>query len=587
MGGHPTCTRNVSDTKTSQCSPDGWSAPRLSMALLHAKAGQYDVFKTKVEAKGATIKAIDENSLKDLLEHIQERLEKGLTEAWLSKEGYDYDSAAVFRDAAGKDQLRAMPYKPAAEASKAVEELIKKTWDVDKVWNDPEEQWARAIVEQFVFTSYAGPGVVYGSDDKSLYDKYPTTYPIAAACQHFSTFCIRSRGFTLDQVTKSGMLGCACSGGTTSLPCFNGQDTSPSLAKDPRWIAADAAYNADKATHDAAEAAAKKAKKEGATPAPVPPLKLHSAYGYPKQTAAPAFATTQALTSNPINLTPGSVVAFNPGGGASTYQDLGSTTHVASVLRVAGGRIQFMDTGVVTGNDAQSGGGEGGMADHSFRTGGLPAATSCVGWGRLAPAPNLAAAVGALAKSRPIGLVRLVVVDTQVQGQPRLCFVSKLLYMRYPLSRLIWSLHGLPVENLSVLWLVYAPQNAGKGGWADQLLADAAPSTAPSTLLVKDKGRLLHINVVRGDAGTVSVYRHKMAGNDNGWTKDLGGTLASPPPTPEMRLIVSATKGATQPTLEAWCENRENFDKRFFQATSGGPGGVDSGDVDVAFFRPA
>lgn len=587
MGGHPSCTRNVSDKGASQCSPDGWEAPRLSLALLHAKAGQYDVFKTKVESQGTTIKTLDEASLKSLLEHIQERLEKGVTEAWLSKEGYDYDSGVVFRDASGKDQLKALPYKPAKEAVTAVEELIKKTVDVDKVWNDPEERWARTLVERFVFSAYASPKDTHGMDVKALFDLYPKAYSFLLPCQYFSTYCILSRGFTIGEVSTKVAAGCGCSASSTKFPCFARNKTSATLAGDPRWKTAEASYKTDyakykaeKAKWDADKSAHDAARQAGGAPTPLSPPPVapsHASYGYPKQTSAPAFAKTEMLVAADIAVTPGSVVTFNPGGGESDYQDLGKLTHIASVIRVSGSRIQFMDTGVVVG-DGNSGG-EGGMVDHGFRTGAMPHAASCVGVGVLKKPGDLAAATTSLVDARPLGLVRLVVVDTSVKGSPQVRFVSKLLHMRYPVSLLMWSLRGLPVEDISVMWLVYA---SGGSTWTNAISSD----TAPSTILAKGAGTLFLSHVVRGDAGNVAIYRRKADGPKNGYNKDFTNVDSPPARVPEMGLDYPLIMSGSRSGLGTWAVQWASFDKRFIHLGSAASGNVDSSDVDVPFFKP-
>ena len=179
----------------------------------------------------------------------------------------------------------------------------------------------------------------------------------------------------------------------------------------------------------------------------------------------PNFANTQALTSTiagGVGVTPGSIVVFNPGGSSvSERQDIGGVTHVASVLRVSGQRVQFLDTGPLVGNTlgTDSYGGEGGTTDHSFRIGDLISPGDCVGVGVLKAPPGLEQTTKALAKAHPFGFVRLALVDTSGPDEgTSVRFVSKLLHMRYPVSYYIWSLRGLPTKNLSAFWLIYTVQ---------------------------------------------------------------------------------------------------------------------------------
>lgn len=587
---HPHYKVDGATGKPVQVSDPGWAAPRLTKALLEAPVGTFPCFHTSFEKRKAeAVKAgkappapISPSDLKtrldELLQHIEDRLQMGLAEAWLSPQGYgswpDFDKI-----------VSKIPSENVAN-KETIEAALKEAGELLLMWAEPEEHWAREICECFVFIPYAGPNVIYGLEFKEIYKEYPTWYAIVAACQHFSTYALLSRGCAAGDL---GSDGCGCNGGTTAFPCFEAHDTSPSLASDPKWIAAEARYKPDFAAWQKAAKDYKDAKdaskKTGGTPSAPPPGPMPShgdaKYGYPRQTSAPAFADTTALTSDPIKLTPGSIVSFNPGGGASTYQDLGSTTHIGTVLRVMKPRIQFMDTGVLT---STMGGGEGGTGDHGFINGTIPAAESCVGWGRAKPPSDLMGSAVALSKSRPLGFVRFMLVDTS-QDKPRICYVSKLLHQRYALSRFIWSLRGLPVENLAAYWLVYAPQGTS---WTNALIKDAPPGKPPAQLL-SGSGSLFFANVVRGTAGSVSVYRHKAAGT-NGWFKDFAGGKVAPPPTPEMglgyRLIVSKAPLGSQPKVASWLDQQGNFDKSFIHV-EGDMGSVGTADVSVAFFKPA
>src|SRR5262249_29385341 len=142
-----------------------------------------------------------------------------------------------------------------------------------------------------------------------------------------------------------------------------------------------------------------------------------------------------------------------------TEQNLGPFTHIGSVLRVAGNRIQFIDTGVLTGSEPGESSAEGGTADHGFRSDAIMAAASCVGAAPLKPPPkDLVDMAQAMKKTLPLGFVRLAVIDIGDTKKPAVRYVTKLLPMTYSLSRYIWALRGLPIkDNLRVLALASTP----------------------------------------------------------------------------------------------------------------------------------
>jgi hypothetical protein len=585
---HPHYQADAATGKLVQVSDPTWAAPRLCLALREAPVGTFPVFQTGFEKRkadaikaGKTLDGITPADLAtrhdELLQHIQDRLEMGLTEAWLSPQGYgswpDFEKlAAAYASATAADKA-------------AIEAMVRDAGEISLMWNEPEEYWARELCELFAFSSYAGSDNLYGVSAKKLYAEFPRVFPIVVACQHFSTYAILSRGFKASEV--GGGAGCGCAAATvTGSTCFEAQGTSQSLSKDPAWVAAEALFAPDMAAWQQASAdyrAAKAAAKPGeavSVPPPGPaPLHGNAKYGYPRQASPPPFADTSVLTADPIKITPGSVLVFNPGGGGSTYQDLGQTTHIGTVLRVNKPRIQFMDTGVLIGSGSASAG-EGGTTDHSFRTGTVVGAGECVGWGRLKPAADLRGAVDAMIKARPLGLVRLVILDTSDDSKPRICWISKLVHMRYPLSRLMWSLRGLPVEGLSVHWLVYAPQNK----WAEALIGDSEPGTAPGTLFPAGGGQLFLANVVRGTRDGVSVYRHKSAGADNSWSRDF--TLLSGVPAETGLAYRFGPTSPPQLRLELWAGQQGNFGKQFAQLDASSAGTIDEKDPNVAYFKP-
>lgn len=556
--GHPHYKRNAAEKKWVHVSGDDWDAPRLSRALLYAPVGTTKASRSKLEnavvakeRKPVTAQSLDAD-FGALLDHIQDRLFSGLSEAWLSKEGYDAwpdfeklkDDAAIESDKDKKQKLEEA-YKKA---------LSEKAPDLVGTMEDPTERWARAIVELFVFTAYGGSAVNQGGTDRDYYKRFPDTHPIIVACQQLASFCIIARGVPwnhlsppdevkdgtqtkklakTEEATKNASIGCGCTAGTVNYFAF------------------------DDGYHEIFD--------RGTKYTNVKDLLDIKASGSIKK------------------VTPGSVIVFNAGGKDYSKQNApGGTTHIASVLRVSGARVQFFDTGVVVGS-LEKAGAEGGTADHSFLyepKGNISSSKDLVAIGVLSEkAPDvLGKQAELMAKSRPLGLVRLVLLDTENSKAP-VRFVSKLLHMRFPVSYLIWSLRGLPVQGLSALWYVYG----SSGGWTDVLAA--GPPAGPASEMLKGPGELVILNVLRGHAdGTVSVYRRKIAQQEDkkytaenpgkppryvpvdGWYFNLNssGGAMPPPPTPEMSMNVKLKlPDGSEMDLATWCKSKSTFGKRF------------------------
>jgi hypothetical protein len=286
--------------------------------------------------------------------------------------------------------------------------------------------------------------------------------------------------------------------------------------------------------------------------------------------------------------TPGSVVVFNPGGPTYNQQNKsspGRPTHTGSVLRVSGARVQFIDTGVLVGNHDTSAG-EGGTVDHGFldsvdpRTSGpsyIPGSPALIGVGILPAAEGLADWVQKMAEARPLGLVRLAVVDTSVGSRVR--FVSKLLHMRYPISRLIWSLRGLPIEGLSVFWLVYIPRYS----WSAGLVAAGAEGKPPEQLFSGTGGMLHPTHVVRGEPnGEAVVFRRKTATGEDGFLRNFTG--GKPPPAADEMGGGYPLRLPGDIKLETFCLSQSNIGKRFIDAPGDAPAVLDNGRMGVTFF---
>ena len=261
--------------------------------------------------------------------------------------------------------------------------------------------------------------------------------------------------------------------------------------------------------------------------------------------------TLDSVLADAKALTPGSVLVFNylepdlnePGTPASSDVAVG-IKHIGSVLRVDGDRVQFIDTGVLTG-DAGGPSTEGGTADHDFtrRVAGVELpdriGNDLVAVGVMPVAADLDSRADQLAGLRPWGVVRLVITEPDEHGRHTVRFISKLVHMRYPVSRLIWSLRGLPIEGLAVFWHVFAPHDTGS---SESL--KSSDVGRPFFDVSDMKPTLYLANVIRGDAtGAVTAYRYKDAGpKGKGWFENLSGTAVAEADF-NMRSAVNAVVG--------------------------------------------
>jgi hypothetical protein len=530
-------TAQVKKGKPGHASEGGFPAPRLSKALLETRAGRYDAFKTKVELSKRDPITLGEKTfdkdLADLLDHIRERIDKGLDEPWLLEHGYGYNFGDQ-PDVPAKtlSRLKGESKPTESETSQAC---------MDDFFLEPEEKWARAFTETFIFLSYHLPDITYSNKGgmDGVYRGFPRAFPLAVECQQLATYCILSRGFDYKDVSvqkedgTTKLAGCSCSATSTALPVFEHHETFECGAK---------------------------------------------------------YTTTDAYLKIKPPPTPGSTLVFNPGGPTYTGQDKsekGKVTHTASVLRISGARVQFIDTGVVSGNGEPSG--EGGTVDHAFCKGAIPSTNTLVGVGILPKADpgKLAAMTTSMLASRPLGLLRLIIADTTNPSKMVVRFVSKMLVMRHPVSKLIWSLRGLPVAGLTAFWYVYAPQGhdgskdkkpAAPGKkWGDALIDDGDKSK-PTAMFVAGWGKLIQTNVIRGEAtGRARVYRHKK----NGYLQDFS---ANEPTDHFAERGVNSALG-TLGKLGAWCEKSDNFGLMYV-CKSGDAGTADTSAAPVAFFEP-
>ncbi|APR86235.1 Hypothetical protein A7982_11584 [Minicystis rosea] len=242
-----------------------------------------------------------------------------------------------------------------------------------------------------------------------------------------------------------------------------------------------------------------------------------------------------------------------------------------------GSKIQFIDTGVIVGN-AEGYAGEGGTADHAWRTGAISSARSAVGVGVLRDCSGtLSEYAKKTAAAKPLGLTRLVIATSD---KKRVLFVSKLLHMRWPISKLIWSLRGLPTDGLTVAWLVYVTRAKE---WTKAVIkALTGAPAAPATLLTGNGELKLANAIIATDNSPVDVYRsHLLTPGD--WRHNLNQGSRSTPGDVAKWTIDAATP---QDVLE-WCVKPGNFGQRLIrQVTDSDKGTSDDAATGDALVDP-
>lgn len=576
--------------------PAAGPAPRISSALFNAAPGVYDPFRTQLEkdiASGAkkpvTLQGAGtfEPELKDLLGHVEERLRKGVGEAWCSRDGYDLLPADTV---AAMEELLPL-YKFCAAISGAGSEDDEEPDDADAyvqaqknrlaLFDTPEEKWARAVTEALSFIMYGGPQTMYSipriqigegeaaqivkaapGDDLTEEEMYKAfagdspVYPLAIACQHQATLMVLALGKSVADLTmvvkerasatapvvEKTYVGLGCNGMSATFPAFTAG------MKFTKKGMIDVAPPAPKAT----PAEKTEGAKSDAPPSPdAAPAKETDGAGAksPPKEQAPQAPTRIPVTTEEVRkrTKPGDAVFFNYNGPESGDQTPGATgqlVHVGSVLRIWGGKLQYFDAGTLNNPSATAAGTDGGTTDHEWADDKLDGYVHMVGIGACGELPaNLEEMAKKVSRARPLALARLVVFDAKSRsvGQAgvkkyRARFVSRFLHLWLDdagvhLTNLMWSVRKPPAEGVRLAWWVYFP----KGIWARDLLAEGAVNKAFSEhTTASSKGDALYnCNIIMGRAdGGVDVYRRfekKVAeGGASGWKLNFGTEVGLP-----------------------------------------------------------
>jgi hypothetical protein len=543
------------DDKAHLSDPLQGNPPQLARALLEAKAGTYDAWKTKLEKAVTAAQSprarIDlqskdtfDKDLADLLGHVEERIKNGLDEPWLSDQGYAWRPPPEFKNFQSKDEFE-----------KAQQSQAQFQGNLLRLYNDPEEKWSRALTETFVFLMYGGPDVMYSKPtptgvvlhNSDIYSPqyFPNVYPLAVACQHLSTFAVLSRGKSQSDVGGDGL---NCNGDSATLPAF----------------------------------------KKGM-----------------KFTSKGQCGTTSCILDH---VGPGDAVFFNFHGPDSHDQKpvvsaedkknkitASGTVHSGTVLRTWGKHLQYIDTGVLT-STGVPGATEGGTTDHEWAAENLGQYGDAVGIGAMGDKPsNLGELADKLSKARPLAIARLVIMDEKSKSFPapkggtytrsyRVRYASRLLHLwlgdgGIPLSKLIWSIRDPPTNGVRLAWWVYLP----KGDWVKKFVPQSATSSPVSTLLTPkgDLDSLYNCNILLGlGDGKVAVLRRfertTKDGPSSGWSRDFGKDVSV---TADMVPWIDAG------SFEEWSVRKKSYGEAYRFVDPAGTSGEEYHDkVGVGLF---
>ncbi len=541
--GHPHHDATATDGQPTNLSPPDWNPPYLPMALLHAPTQKWTMSRLESSKRTITLRPDDDvdgklfdGELKDLLEHIEARLQGGVLPAWISIDGYcDLSQEIEEMIAVHRDESLTVPERQA--------KLAEITSDFQDYFFSPEEIWARAFAEMVSFLPYSSVGInYYDGDQKTMFQKFPAAHPVLVACQDLCTLGVLSRGFSYSDLTMIVKEKVTWKDGTEHLVEreYGGISCTANCVTYPAF--------------------------EGSVIAP--PGKA----GDGVHSLIPKLLEVTDKAGSPVP--PGSILVFNDGGSDYFGQDKGMA-HVISVLRVSGGGVQFLETGMDEG-------------PHEFATSSVPF-SPLVGVGALGPPKeDLKVLASKIARSRPLGYARLLILDTSTPA-PTLRFATKLFHMRHPVSWYVWALRGLPIEHLRVVVHIFVPR--GKAT-TDPLLHDDDLASSPAQLIPED-GHVLAMVGIQGDSRSVHVTRRRQATKQDTWYPDLtivqpGVTGKAPPAEMAFDTVAKLTTWSGDPdVLGARIElSLATLGKRYVCRPSATTGTFDEGSTGVAHFDP-
>lgn len=441
--------------------------PRLNLALTQAW----------VPISPLSPDASLEGKVQAMLEHLWQRLQGGLSDAWAHAE-------------------RQRGEAPLSERSEAPEDDAEAARNLD-------EEWARAIAEVLTQTPYCAPGQVYLSghaDDPVLLnwfqDDENPSYPLLMACQQLCTAALISRGYYFQFSSPQNPQGTK----TVSADNVGTSTSGTEPGKSSRGSQTVSAINAGPSTSGTVKNMGGRWLIDLSGTRPLPSSAQIPTAGV--DTALKNPFSLMSLQSNdlegPIAFGPCSLFVFAAG---DNIVDPKSKTlaHVAFVIRTENihpeiKRFQFFDTGGMrtSGRDAglmlarnaqkilPPGCGEepwisGQEKSFDFWGGGSPFCG--VGLMPVLKRETIRASIDRTRRARPLGLVRVFLVKRTTAGpghritdeafvQQQLVFASPLLPMwaaaptdNFSISRFFWSLRGMPgASELEAVVLVYIPK---------------------------------------------------------------------------------------------------------------------------------
>ncbi len=338
-------------------------------------------------------------------------------------------------------------------------------WDTTK-WKDTDadERWARAITEVLLGMPYQGAAASYGmfgpDKDTLFYGPFGDTSkepiaPIGAACQHYSTYGVLSRGFTLSDVLNQGF-SCSDPSGTKVI-------------EKGKWFT------------DTEKKKIPKAIEVGLGPGSLYVFNPAPDSGKQRQGSHIAFVLRVDKDQKLAQF-------FDTGGLSMPERVQGPVPKIMEDFKSKGSYDEPWWDAVTT--------------DYY------------IGMGVVKQPADLEGAIKRLKTTRTIGLARLVITARDAKfasvidlkaPPPELVYVSRLLRMygddadkNFTYARYYWSLRDLPkTQELQAYWVIYAPRDVfvdSKASAAAKAKAKSATAmlNAPRSQKVDDFGVPLH-----------------------------------------------------------------------------------------------